>query len=87
RPAARRGPGRVLQRAFGQLRQPDSGHRRSEPPEPPGCLERPYPGDGGELGNHGAGRPAARRGPGRVLQRAFGQLRQPDSGHRRSEPP
>ena len=53
-----------------------------------GRLQRPHPGDRGELGDPGARRAAARRRPGGVLQRALGQLRQPDSdGHRRGEPP
>ncbi len=36
--------------------------------QPPGRLERAYPGYRGELGDHGAGRAAAGRGPGGVLQ-------------------
>ena len=52
-----------------------------------GRVERPHPGDRGELGDPGVRRAAARRRPGGVLQRALGQLRQPDRGHRRGEPP
>ena len=52
-----------------------------------GRAERPHSGHRGELGDPGAGGGAARRRPGGVLQRALGQLRQPDPGHRRSEPP
>jgi hypothetical protein len=91
--ARRRGADRGLDRRFAAdprvrraHRPADAEHRprswrRSCSTQPAGRLERPHPGDRGELGDPGAGGAAARHRPGGVLQRALGELRQPIPRH------